>query len=119
MLRLVSAGGAVEEFQWSTSEQIWPFEKADDGSALYCKRIDFGNLPAIGTKHVAHGISGFIESNVFKFDVLWSSPATTAAWSYGAYYQNFQVDATNCRCDNNMNLSSFIATIRMIYKKSV
>ena len=56
MLRLVSAGGSIEEFQWSEDEQVWPFEKASDGSTLYCKEVDFGNLPNTGNKEVSHGI---------------------------------------------------------------
>ena len=61
MLKLVEnnagPGGGVEEFQWSTSEQVWPFEKTADGKTLYCKEVDFGALPNNGTKNVNHGIS--------------------------------------------------------------
>ena len=65
MLRLVSAGGAVEEFQWSTSEQVYPFEKGHNGETLYAKFIDFGNLPNSGTKQVSHNISNFREFRSF------------------------------------------------------
>ena len=34
-----NGGGAVSSFQWSTSEQVWPFEKAADGKTIYAKMI--------------------------------------------------------------------------------
>ena len=44
-------------FQWSTSEQVWPFEKASDGSTLYCKEFqNQGALPNTGNMYIAHGL---------------------------------------------------------------
>ena len=66
MLRLVGVGVGVEEFQWSTSEQVYPFEKGHNGETLYAKFIDFGNLPNTGTKQVSHNISNFREFRSFS-----------------------------------------------------
>lgn len=55
MIRLV--GNSVSTFQWSNSEQVWPFEKSKLGYTLYCKEIAFGTLPNSAVKQVAHGIT--------------------------------------------------------------
>ena len=65
---IISGGGGVEEFEWSTSEQVWPFEKDASGNTLYCKEIDFGALPNAGTKNVSHNISGLTIPDIFKCD---------------------------------------------------
>jgi hypothetical protein len=49
----------VSSFTWSTSEQVWPFEKAADGSTLYCKEIDCGYLGNSGWKSTAHNLGAF------------------------------------------------------------
>lgn len=33
-------------FQWKTSEQIWPFEKTENGDTLYCQHIELSALTA-------------------------------------------------------------------------
>jgi hypothetical protein len=52
MVRLIG----VSSFQWSTSEQVWPFEKTYDGKTLYCKyfQITMGGSGA----EINHNISG-------------------------------------------------------------
>lgn len=55
MIRLSTP--SISSFTWSTSEQVWPFEKDASGKTLYCQEIDFGALPNNGSKSVAHGIA--------------------------------------------------------------
>jgi hypothetical protein len=43
-----SGSGSVQPFQWTTTEQLYPFEVADDGSPLYAIRIDIPSLPNNG-----------------------------------------------------------------------
>jgi len=50
---------APDAFEWTTSEQVWPFE-TDEGATLYAKKIDFGAGPNNTTKTVAHGITGLL-----------------------------------------------------------
>lgn len=50
------AGLSMADFPWSTSEQVWPFEKNSLGHTLYCKEVDFGYLPYNTSKTVAHNI---------------------------------------------------------------
>ena len=65
MLRLVGVGVGVEEFQWSEDEQVWPFEKASDGSTLYCKEYkNVGQMPNTGAMYIAHGLPGDIEDYI-------------------------------------------------------
>lgn len=61
---MIKLGIGEGQFQWSSSEQIWPFEKALDGSVMYCKQVDFGFLPNAGQKNVAHGIVSLDDSKV-------------------------------------------------------
>ena len=39
---------SVAEFKWSTSEQVWPFEKDSQGRVLYCKQSSPIVLPNNG-----------------------------------------------------------------------
>ena len=39
-----NGGGGASNFQWSSTEQVWPFELWNDGSTLYCKEINIGLL---------------------------------------------------------------------------
>lgn len=57
MIRLSGAGGQATAFQWSTDEQVWPFELANDGSTLYCIEFrDQGAMPNTGNKYIAHSL---------------------------------------------------------------
>ena len=38
----------VAPFQWSTSEQVWPSEKGDNGETIYCRKVVVGSLPNNG-----------------------------------------------------------------------
>jgi hypothetical protein len=68
MLRLVSAG-SIEEFQWSTSEQVWPFEKSANGSTLYCKQVNIGDMPVGGWKYVALNTPNI--DRIYRQDFEW------------------------------------------------
>jgi len=57
-------GGPVA-FQWSTSEQVWPFEKDLSGRTLYCKEIDLGDLPQDGIKTTSLG--NINTQKIFKY----------------------------------------------------
>ena len=57
-------GGPVA-FQWSTSEQVWPFEKDLSGRTLYCKEIDLGDLPQNGIKTTSLG--NINTQKIFKY----------------------------------------------------
>ena len=123
MLKLIEnnagPGGGVEEFQWSTSEQVWPFEKGPSGQTLYAKQVDFGALPNNGTKTVNHGISSFDSSYVFKsqFSILWPN-----TWHYEENINHAPVrsiNSTQIRVVVSDTDSSFMtARVRIIYAKS-
>jgi hypothetical protein len=72
MIRIAKAGnqllGGVEEFEWSTNEQVWPFEKDTDGGTLYCKKVDFGALPSNGIKKISDTIP---LSSMLQIHRLW------------------------------------------------
>lgn len=116
---LSAAGGGLSAFQWSTSEQVWPFEKDILGNTLYCKEIDFGALPNSGSKTVAHGISGLAISDIFKVDFAWKNSSLYALYGYTwvSESMNAQVDSSNVIVNNNVNLSGYNGTFRLIYSK--
>jgi len=122
MLRLVSAGGSIEEFQWSSDEQVWPFERASDGSTLYCKEVDCGSLPNSGFKGVSHGILDLKEmvllmgavSNGALTDfrpVPYVSTTTPAS-------MDFSMSTTSILLYTGMDRTGFNASVRLLYTKS-
>ena len=56
---------STTSFKWSTSEQVYPFQLADDGSPLYCKQIDMGLVPNAGIKQLSHGIPSLDLTKIF------------------------------------------------------
>jgi hypothetical protein len=52
---LTGAGG-VSTFTWSTSEQVWPFEKASNGNTIYAKEISIASWSS-QVYSIAHNIS--------------------------------------------------------------
>lgn len=72
MIRLAGASS----FTWSTSEQVYPFEKSSDGSTLYCKEIDCGAGPNAGVKDVAHNIPSHSIGNLFDISLMVVAPGS-------------------------------------------
>jgi hypothetical protein len=129
MTKISNAGGGTSglgSFTWTTSEQVWPFEKHDDGSTLYAKQINFGSLPVYGTKNVAHGISNFNAGNdLFFLDAIRKINSTYYMQIPNPRVDNmdFQighagVTNTNVYLWSGYDYSANTAIIRMIYKKS-
>ena len=116
MLRLVGVGVGVEEFQWSEDEQVWPFEKAKDGSTLYCKEVDFGALPNHGLKQVTHGISNMQK----PFSYVFISQRETGDYNVQLDTTNVwsSVDSTTINSQSNADVSFQPAVCRIIYFKS-
>lgn len=124
---LGASGGSV--FQWSTSEQVWPFEKASNGSTLYAKEINFGSLPDTGVKQVAHNISNLLPSKVHNFYGIASNdsnPGADSVLQLGyASAPNMWSNPIVLEADNNyINVitgaswpASYTGKIRIIYAK--
>jgi len=105
-------------FQWSTDEQVYPFEKASDGSTLYCKEVDFGSLPNNGTKSVAHNLSGF---TLHKFDGF-NKDRVTGFYHLLTYNESGweavpRISPTDIIMKTNNDITDWDATFRLIYKK--
>jgi hypothetical protein len=113
-------GGPVA-FQWSTSEQVYPFEKDSSGNTLYCKEVDFGALPNAGVKSVAHGI------DVAKvFSVIASANNGSASripvpstWNStaGAYDVFLELQTSNITIQDWIDWSMYSCKVRLIYAK--
>lgn len=58
-----------KQFKWTTDEQVYTPELASDGSILYCKEVNFGQLPNTGQKCVAHGVSG-APLSIFRIEIM-------------------------------------------------
>jgi hypothetical protein len=56
-------------FQWSNSEQVYPFEKDINGNILYCKYISAGAMPNSGWSSVSHGIPSWSPSKLHKMNI--------------------------------------------------
>jgi hypothetical protein len=55
----------VSSFTWSTSEQVYPFEKDSSGNTLYCQMVNLGALPNAGITNV-YPATTVAPSKVFK-----------------------------------------------------
>jgi hypothetical protein len=110
-------------FQWSSSEQVYPFEKADNGAALYCKQIDFGALPNNGSKNVAHNVPSLDKTKVYRIYGRWYSTSVNQAYvlpyvdTNSSYNVNCMVYGDNVTCSCANNLSASYAYVRIIYAK--
>lgn len=112
-------------FQWKSTEQIYPFEKADDGSTLYCKQIVAASLPAsagwyslgavgISDARLVHRIEGIANQGTDVYDAF-SLPYTYPQAQnneLGVRYYNGNIEV-----NVNTNYSAYNAKIRIIYKK--
>lgn len=58
--------GSISEFQWSTTEQEWPFEKESGGGILYAKEVIVTTLPNAGSVYTT--VSGIATNKIFKID---------------------------------------------------
>jgi hypothetical protein len=114
---------AVQPFQWSTSEQVYPFEKASNGDTLYCKEINFGTFPNGGNKSVAHGISGLVDNKVFDFYGMGyatggdSSVKVPYVDTNPTYNINMSVNSTNVVMSCNGDFSTYSGIAKVIYAK--
>jgi hypothetical protein len=113
----------VSSFQWSTSEQVWPFEKSENGATLYC-RLFTGQLPNGGNLSIAHGLSGFSPSKVKRLSIggyaasytQWS-PFPYGCWAASSYDVTIAVDANNIYVTCAYDKSMYAARIEFIYAK--
>ena len=122
MLRLVSAGGGIEEFQWSSSEQVWPFEKAADGSTLYCKKIDGGAMPNTGSKFVEHNLGDPTKVYVHRLQGMIRSVTESGKYQYALPndWGNLTImdEYVQFWMANN-NMSDYNGFANIIYKKEI
>jgi hypothetical protein len=118
MLRLVSVG-SIEEFQWSEDEQVWPFERAEDGSTLYCKKIDGGFGPNAGTKAIAHGIDSIGDNYYNSYAFAIDSFGNALPLPHGGdllFWYYVRSDVVHIGAPDNR--TSNLITIKIIYAKS-
>ena len=110
-------------FTWSTSEQEYTLEKAADGSTLYAKQVDMGNLPNNGARSVAHGISGLTSAKVHR---IWATagynsssgtPVPSTAQGNIAQQITLDFDGSNIRMFDGWDFSAGTAIAYIIYKK--
>jgi hypothetical protein len=60
--------GGPAAFTWSTSEQVWPFEKSANGDTLYCRQVTVATLPNFGT--VTTTVTGVTPTRIFRMSAF-------------------------------------------------
>jgi hypothetical protein len=114
-------------FRWSSSEQVYPFEVANDGSTLYCKYYDLGAMPNSGWKTIAHNIPAWTADKIFSLKALTKSTnhggiAVTVPLPLhdGGTVTNAQVGGNNINIyasNNYYSSNGYNAYMYLIYSK--
>lgn len=106
-------------FQWSTLEQVYPFEKASNGDTLYCKEISLGTMPNTGTKTVAHGLATSAAKTKRILGWATNGTATLPLCFYYAYSLGISVEiqAANISIRTDMDWSAYSGVLQVIYAK--
>lgn len=67
VLQCFGQPSSLSTFTWSTSEQVWPFEKTVNGDTLYCKQINMGTFNPSSLSQ-PHGISSYDVEKMYKIE---------------------------------------------------
>ena len=116
-----TGSGGITAFQWSTSEQTWPYELDSSGNTLYAKKISFGVLPNASTKTVAHNISYLSDiRKLFRVHVHGVSNASNTIHfvypdPYPGYETSIYVNQTNLSIGTWGNDTGYDAYFYLIY----
>lgn len=116
-------GGAASAFEWSTSEQVWPFEKDVGGGTIYAKLIDLGQFPNSGTKLVAHGVAGFTSDKLRRIEGYMYPPgfpnsqAAPIPATFGLNDVQVNTDNTNIYIITVSDWTAYNGVIRFYYVK--
>jgi len=119
-LKSSSAAEIGIDFEWSASEQVWPFEKTSAGETLYCKEIAVASYPNNGFLAVAHNISGFDDTDLFSLDLVGARTATDAidaTYYDGGTYIGKRVATSNMYIHTSHDFTQMSGHFRIIYKK--
>lgn len=69
---MIRISNTTSVFQWSSQEQVWPFEKMPDGSTCYCKTVSLGTISG-QYNTVNHNISNFTPAKLLRMWCITSS----------------------------------------------
>jgi hypothetical protein len=117
--------GGVAAFEWSTSEQIYPYEKGFNGETLYCKVVSFS--AAVGWSGAAHGVTNFRLHRMTAFvkDSTWAGGANcyanipmTLPDNPTGYGISLHTDTTMISCRIGANIGGGTAYVYLIYSKA-
>ena len=113
---LTGAGG-LSAFTWSTSEQVWPFEKDELGRTLYCKEVDTGLLPNTGVIYANHNISSLDVTKVYKLYARCYYAAGPLMLALPCEYVYMGANATQIRINTSVDFSIYTSYSYIIYAK--
>lgn len=112
---------SVATFQWSAEEQVYPLERALDGSVLYCKEIEMGFLACKGGKSVPHGISNYDGKKLHSisgtiYNTVGSDAVAINSMAYGG---NFCIlDSVNVSVFTpTTDWTTYKCNVRLVYSK--
>ena len=120
---MIKLSNTTSSFTWSTSEQVWPFEKDRQGRTLYCKEVDFSGLTDSSWNGLNPGL-WTDRTKVFKIEgwfnmgsgtrcpIVFCNPGTSA----DAYQSSIYIGDAGINIFGYYN-SSQSCTIRFIYAK--
>ena len=116
----VLEGAAVAAFEWTTAEQVWPFETDVGGGTIYAKFIDMVTAPNNNSVTVAHGITGLLR--VLTVDAIAEGPTDWYPLVYvnnsGGSPYSIAVNGTNVVVSSTANWGSAEAKVYLKYTKT-
>jgi hypothetical protein len=116
-----NSGGSVAAFQWSSSEQVYPFERASNGSILYCKEIDMGFLTNKGGKTLPHAIDNYSPHKIHSitgmiYNTVGGDAVAINSMAYGGNY--CILDGSNISVYTpQADWTTYKCNVRLIYFK--
>jgi hypothetical protein len=113
-----------QAFQWSSSEQEYPFEKDINGNTLYCKELYAPNGPNNSTVFLPHGISSYNPSKIKRVNIRMPHSSTNdcftfpdGAWGSAGFDCTHNIDTNNVNIVSTRNLSGYRIRVEIIYSK--
>jgi len=113
--RLLLSGDRGGSFNWTTSEQVWPYEKLN-GDVIYAKMYIVAAMPNNTTLNIAHGITT-IDKLLFLSAAAGNGSSNFISDNVSNAAFRGDVIGTNIRVISTVNFTGYSGVVRILYTK--